>query len=172
LCLGPDFHQILTKRSPNMMANWVFASAHSRGGIFHSRTTWRKTLAQDQEDELRRRLVAGEMAPRSHRAPEFGVQGLDRVGGVDDFADRRSEGEERDDLLPLPPPDLANCRIFSAPWAVLEGLQGVAAGLGVCGAVDFAQLGDDGLPVFPGRKIQRVADQMNDGVVEEARFFD
>src|ERR1700689_2099973 len=31
-----------------------------------------------------------------------------------------------------------------------------------CGAVDFAQLGDDGLPVFPGRKIQRIADQMND----------
>jgi len=74
----------------------------------------------------------------------------------------RSEGEERDDLLPLPPPDLANCRVFSAPWAVLEGLKGLAAGLGVCGAVDFAQLGDDGLPVFPGRKIQRIADQMND----------
>jgi transposase len=30
------FHQVLTKRSPNMMANWVLASAHSRGGIFHS----------------------------------------------------------------------------------------------------------------------------------------
>ena len=35
LCAGPGFHQVLTKRSPNMMANWVFASAHSRGGIFH-----------------------------------------------------------------------------------------------------------------------------------------
>ena len=36
LCAGPGFHQVLTKRSPNMMANWVSASAHSRGGIFHS----------------------------------------------------------------------------------------------------------------------------------------
>ena len=32
---GRVFHQALTKRSPNVMANWVFASAHSRGGIFH-----------------------------------------------------------------------------------------------------------------------------------------
>ena len=36
LCAGPGFHQVLTKRSLNMMANWVLASAHSRGGIFHS----------------------------------------------------------------------------------------------------------------------------------------
>jgi len=43
LWAGPGFDQALTKRSPNMMANWVFASAHSRGGIFHSWTTWRKT---------------------------------------------------------------------------------------------------------------------------------
>ena len=43
LCAGPGFRQVLTKRSPNMMANWVFASAHSRGGIFHSCTTWGKT---------------------------------------------------------------------------------------------------------------------------------
>ena len=39
LCAGPGFHQVLTKRSSNMMANWVFASAHSRGGIFHSLAT-------------------------------------------------------------------------------------------------------------------------------------
>jgi hypothetical protein len=26
-----------------MMANWVFASHHSRGGIFHFPATWRKT---------------------------------------------------------------------------------------------------------------------------------
>ena len=35
LCAGPGFHQVLTSLSPNMMANWVFASADSRGGIFH-----------------------------------------------------------------------------------------------------------------------------------------
>jgi hypothetical protein len=36
-------HHALTNRSSNMMANWVFASHHSRGGIFHVPATWRKT---------------------------------------------------------------------------------------------------------------------------------
>jgi hypothetical protein len=39
------------------------------------------------------------MASRAHRSPEFSVQGLDRIRGIDDFPDRWSEGEERDDLL-------------------------------------------------------------------------
>jgi hypothetical protein len=36
-------HHALTNLSSNMMANWVFASHHSRGGIFHVCATWRKT---------------------------------------------------------------------------------------------------------------------------------
>ena len=36
-------HHAVTNLSSNMMANWVFASHHSRGGIFHSPATWRKT---------------------------------------------------------------------------------------------------------------------------------
>ena len=40
---GRDDHHALTNRSSNMMANWVFASHHSRGGIFHVPATWRKT---------------------------------------------------------------------------------------------------------------------------------
>ena len=32
-------HHALTNLSSNMMANWVFASLHSRGGIFHSPAT-------------------------------------------------------------------------------------------------------------------------------------
>jgi len=43
LCAGPGFHHVLTKRSPDKMANCVLASAHSQGGIFHSWATWRKT---------------------------------------------------------------------------------------------------------------------------------
>src|SRR3984885_1681619 len=72
-------------------------------------------LAQDQENELGRRLVAGEMASRPHGPSQLGVQGLDSIRGVDDFAHGRSEGEERNDLLPLSPPDLADRRIFAAP---------------------------------------------------------
>ena len=33
-------YQALTKRSPNMTAKWVFASAHSRGSIFHPARPW------------------------------------------------------------------------------------------------------------------------------------
>lgn len=33
----------MMKRSSNKMANWDFASPHSRGGIFHSAVASRKT---------------------------------------------------------------------------------------------------------------------------------
>jgi len=40
---GPVDHHAATNLSSNTMANWVLASHHSRGGIFHSPATWRKT---------------------------------------------------------------------------------------------------------------------------------
>ena len=40
---GGFSHHALTNLSSNMMANWVLASHHSRGGIFHVCATWRKT---------------------------------------------------------------------------------------------------------------------------------
>ncbi len=43
LCGGRVDHHAVTNLSSNMMANWVLASHHSRGGIFHSPATWRKT---------------------------------------------------------------------------------------------------------------------------------
>lgn len=43
LCAGPVDNHALGKRPSNMIANWFFASHHSRGGIFHSPATWRKT---------------------------------------------------------------------------------------------------------------------------------
>src|SRR5215207_3447671 len=43
LCAGPVDHHARTNLSSNMMANWVFASPHSRGDIFHSAAVWRKT---------------------------------------------------------------------------------------------------------------------------------
>jgi hypothetical protein len=36
-------HHAVTNLPSNMMANWVLASHHSRGGIFHSAATSRKT---------------------------------------------------------------------------------------------------------------------------------
>jgi len=40
---GPVDHHAVTNLSSKMMANWVLAPHHSRGGIFHSPATWRKT---------------------------------------------------------------------------------------------------------------------------------
>src|SRR5208282_492761 len=40
---GQVSHHALTNLSSNMMANWVLASHHSRGGIFHVCATLRKT---------------------------------------------------------------------------------------------------------------------------------
>ena len=42
-CVRPVSHHEFTKRSLNMTANCVFASAHSRGGRFHSAAAWFKT---------------------------------------------------------------------------------------------------------------------------------
>ena len=43
-CVRGGFsHHALMNLSSNMMANWVLASHHSRGGIFHVCATWRKT---------------------------------------------------------------------------------------------------------------------------------
>jgi Transposase len=42
-CVRPVIRYEFTKRSLNMTANCVFASAHSRGGRFHSAAAWFKT---------------------------------------------------------------------------------------------------------------------------------
>jgi transposase len=42
-CVRPVIRHEFTKRSLNMTANCVLASAHSRGGLFHSAAAWFKT---------------------------------------------------------------------------------------------------------------------------------
>jgi len=102
------------------------------------------------------------MATNAHGPTQLGVQRLDGVGGVDDSAHSLREGEERNDVLPLPPPDLSDRLVFSSPGARVKGFQGLSAGLGILGAVDFSQLGDDRLPVLPGDEIERVSNEMHD----------
>src|SRR3954451_3507554 len=76
---------------------------------------------QDQEEELRCRLIAGEMASRPYRPAQRGVQRLNGVRGVQNPTDVTGKGIERDDLSPGAPPALADCRVFPAPEAVFEG---------------------------------------------------
>ena len=117
---------------------------------------------QDQEEELQRRVVGREMSPGPDGAAELGVQGLDRVGGVDPFSDVLGEGVERDDLGPGAPPALANRRVSAAPFALLESRQGLLGRGGVGGAVDVLQRRGDRLAVLVGGEVEAVAQQMND----------
>ena len=88
---------------------------------------------QDQIKQFGGGIVAGEVAPRSDRTPEFGVQRLDGIGGKDDPADLVGEGEERDDLAPGAPPAVADGRIALAPKPRLERRQRLFGCVGVGG---------------------------------------
>jgi hypothetical protein len=54
------------------------------------------------------------MAPGSDRPPEFGIQSLDGIGGVQNPPHLAGEDIERDDFSPGPAPALANGRVFLA----------------------------------------------------------
>ena len=61
-------------------------------------------ISQGQIKQLGGRIIAGEVAPVFDDFAQTHIQALDRVGGVDDLADRFRIGEERDHLLPIAPP--------------------------------------------------------------------
>jgi hypothetical protein len=79
------------------------------------------------------------------------VQGLDCVGGLDHLADAGREGEEWSDVLPGPAPDLADRRVSLAPFG-LELLEPQQCHIGVLGAVDRLDGGQDRLAVFQDTK--------------------
>ena len=60
--------------------------------------------AQDQIQQFDRRLVGREVASAANGGAQCAVEALDRIGGVDDPPHLWREGEERDHLIPLPPP--------------------------------------------------------------------
>jgi hypothetical protein len=66
----------------------------------------RVKAAHDHEEAFERGLLVGEVPFGPRGATHAGVQGLDRVGGVDDPADLRVVGQERGELGPgvLPQP--------------------------------------------------------------------
>lgn len=117
---------------------------------------------QDQEQELHRRLVGREVAAGPNRPAQLGIEGLDGVRGMDDPADLRREGEERDDLAPVPLPSQGDREFCLAPIAVGESFQRGDAGLGILGPVDLLERRRDGLAVLVGDEGQRIADQMDD----------
>ncbi|MEP0234916.1 hypothetical protein [Roseibium sp.] len=60
------------------------------------------------------------MATRSDGAPDFRVQGINGIRGVDQLAHLRRVIEKRDDLVPGPPPTRRDCRIPLGQFAALE----------------------------------------------------
>src|SRR5690349_20223991 len=86
---------------------------------------------------------------------------LDRVGGIDHLANIGGKGKERNDMLPGSPPSLADCRVALAPYG-LELLEMKERHLGVLGAVDRLDGGQDRRPVSPGYERQTVSDEMHD----------
>ena len=96
--------------------------------------------ADRQVDQLGRRLVRRKRAPRLDRFPDHAVQAFDGVGRVDDLADRRIEGEERDHFLPCPAPGRGDGRVFRGPFP-LESIEFGDGHIGGRSPVDPAQIG-------------------------------
>ena len=66
------------------------------------------------------------MAAHAYRLADLSVKTFDGIGGVEDFAQVRREGEERNHLLPVAPPALGDGRIFLPPGAAVKILQPLA----------------------------------------------
>ena len=112
-------------------------------------------VADRQPQQFDRRLVGGEVAAVLGDLAQLVVQRLDRVGGVDDPAQGRGEGQEGDEPLPGPLPRRRRLRVLAARVGLAEGVQGPSGGLLVGGGVDRAQGGGDPLAVPCGRRTAR-----------------
>src|ERR1700730_1133640 len=71
------------------------------------------------------------MASGSDGPAQLGVQRLDGVRCVDNFADAFGEREERNDKVPVAAPALRDRRILLAPRTLYEGIEGGLADLGI-----------------------------------------
>ena len=76
--------------------------------------------------QLQRRFVVWKAAAGLDDLAQATVQRLDRVGGVDHFADAGGEGEERNHVLPGAASSLADRRVALAPFG-LELLEPASA---------------------------------------------
>ena len=122
---------------------------------------------QDHIQQFCCRLVAREVPPGPDSPAELGVEGLNRVGGVDDPADLVREGEEGDHFAPGTSPALADGGIALAPGPSLERGQGLFGSFGARGAVDLLERCRQTLAVLPGHKVHGVAQQMDDACLDD-----
>jgi hypothetical protein len=96
-----------------------------------------------EPQELDDGVVAGEVAAGFGDLAELVVQRLDRVGGVEQLADRGCEREERDEGVPGVFPDPDRLRVLASPRGVRELQQGELGGVRAGGGVDLAEFPGD-----------------------------
>ena len=100
-------------------------------------------------------------APGPDRPPQFGIQSLDRIRGVQNPPDIDGESVERDDFGPGASPALADRRIFLAPVALFEGGQRVFAGVSIDRAINRFEGSGNRFAIFPGNEVEAVTQQVN-----------
>ena len=128
-----------------------------------------RDVPQRQVDQLRGRLVAGEMPLVANRLADLAVQALNRVGRVQDLADLRREGEKRDHLLPAPAPTVHHGRVAFPVGAGFEPIQLCRSGLGRGRRVNDLQRLGQRFSFLPGGELQRVANEMDCSATSRVR---
>ena len=113
-------------------------------------------------DKCDRRLVAWEEALISYRLSHLAIELLESVGGVDELANFRRDGEGRNYFGLEPVPARGQCRALPPPLALLEICQGLFGGFSAVGRVDRPQSLSQCLTLLPGSELHRVANQVHD----------
>lgn len=108
-----------------------------------------RTCLTARVEHFHRGKFVGEVPTASGRSPEAGVEGFDRDGGVDDFADLDREVQERDELGPGVAPEFDHRRILGVPL-VGERFELDLGDFWCRGGVDPSELGGGLLPVLAG----------------------
>src|SRR5512144_971112 len=111
-----------------------------------------------------------EAAARLDHLAQASMQTLHGIGGVDHLADGRREGEERHDVVPVPPPGLTDGRIPPSPFGLEVVEPGARQILGL-GAINGANPWHDRLAILPAGEGERIADQMDDAGLDR-RFWE
>ena len=124
------------------------------------------SILDSQVDQLGCGLVVWKGASGLDGLSDRHVQALDRIRGVDNPADVLVEGEEGDDLLPVPPPGLPDRRIAVVPASLELGEPGLG---GVCGlgAIDVLEVRGHDVAILVGAEVQRIAGEMEDAGLDD-----
>src|ERR1700691_1770000 len=102
------------------------------------------------------------MSSGSDGPAQLGVQRLDGVRGVDDFANAFGKREERNDQVPVAAPALRDRRVLLTPRTLLGGVVNGLADFGVGRAIDGPQRLRDVVTILPVGIIHGMPDQVND----------